>query len=327
MKTIYLLTYEDVVLSSLAAPLDILTRTNEILLSQDQAPAFAITRITPQAGPLTVDGISYWRGDCTIEDRPAQSFGHPQALILIPAFQGSWDQLKHAYADVLLWLQQHYQAGTEVASLCKGSYFLAEAGVLKGKPCTSHWAVTDDMRQRFPEIQLKPDAVVTDESGTYTGGGAFSSLNLLLYLIEKFCGHELGVQVAKNFSIQRDHASQAHFSIFTGMTHHRDPLIREAQAYMEAHYHQALNLETVAQKVHMSKRNFIRRFKQAVDMPPLEYLQRIKIEAAKKALEAGHLSIQSLTLEVGYNDSKTFRQVFKRLTGLTPQAYRQKYAR
>lgn len=327
MKNIDILAFEEAVLSSVAAPLDIFTRTNDILAMTGQPPVFNVTLVTPKAPTVPLSRAALFQCSHSIDDRPPASEGHRQRLILIPAFEGGWDQVRDNNRPVLEWLARHYKAGTEIASLCKGSYFLAEAGLLDDHPCTSHWAVIDDMCRRFPNIKLQPDSVVTDQGGLYTGGGAFSSLNLVLYLVEKFCGHEVGIQVAKNFSIQRDHINQAHFSIFSGMDRHDDETIRRAQHYIETHFGGNISVDGVASHVNMSKRNFVRRFKQTLQMTPLEYIQRVKIEAAKKALESGQKNIQLLTYEVGYNDTKTFRSTFKRLTGVTPQDYRHKYAR
>lgn len=202
---------------------------------------------------------------------------------------------------------------------------MGEAGLLNGRACTSHWAVIDDMKLRFPDVNFQADTVITDQGGIYTGGGAFSSLNVILYLVEKFCGHDIGIHVSKNFSIHRDHISQAHFSVLRGLNQHGDKLVLEAQAYIEQHYDQDISVDELAARVNMSKRNFIRRFKLARQNTPLEYVQKVKVEAVKKALENSRESVQSLMYSVGYNDSKTFRDVFKRITGVTPQVYRKKY--
>lgn len=327
MKRVYLLVYEDVVLSSAAAPLDIFMRTNDILNQMGRGPEFDVSLISQRASNIQLASLASFTGQRTLEETPAKSDGHVQSLILVPAFLGDWDVLRNKYRPAISWLRQHYEAGNEVASLCKGAYFLAEAGLLDGKSCTSHWTVATDLRQRFPNVDMQPDSVLTDQGGTYTGGGAFSSLNLVLYLVEKFCGHDVGVQVAKNFSIHRDHMNQAHFSVFSGLNRHGDRAILAAQDYIEANYGEDISVEQVAAKVNMSKRNFIRRFKQAVQITPVDYIQRVKIEAAKKALERGQQNIQTLTYDVGYNDTKTFRSTFKRLTGVTPQDYRNKYGR
>lgn len=327
MKPVYILVHEDVVLSSAAAPLDIFTRTNDILEADGTLPAFDVALVGRQSDRVSLTLPAFFDCQRTLSEVPPKSAGHRQSLILVPAFGGDWEQVREKNGDVIDWLGRHYRAGTEIASLCVGSYFLAEAGLLDGKPCTSHWGAMEDMRRRFPKIELQPDSVLTDQSGIYSGGGAFSSLNLVLYLVEKFCGHDTGVRVAKNFSIHRDHVNQAHFSVFNGLNQHGDQLILSAQDYIEAHYSEDISVERVAGLVNMSKRNFIRRFKQAVQTTPLEYIQRVKIEAAKKALERGQKNIQALTHQVGYSDSKTFRSVFKRLTGVTPQDYRNKYGR
>jgi transcriptional regulator GlxA family with amidase domain len=326
-KNIYILIYEEVVLSSAAAPLDIFMRTNDILRQMGRTAAFDVSLIAQHASEIQLGGPASFACQRSLEEVPPKSDGHYQNLILVPAFGGEWDLLRRKNSAAIAWLKQHYEAGTEVASLCKGSYFLAEAGLLEGKACTSHWAVIDDMRQRFPNVDLQPNSVLTDHNGIYTGGGAFSSLNLVLYLVEKFCGHDIGVQVAKNFSIHRDHMNQAHFSVFSGLDRHGDKAILNAQNFIEEHYGEDISIEQLASRVNMSKRNFIRRFKQAVQITPIEYIQRVKIEVAKKALESGKQNIQALTCEVGYNDSKTFRSIFKRFTGVTPQDYRNKYGR
>ncbi len=322
MRNIDILVYEEAVLSSVAAPLDIFTRANDILHRAGQPPAFNVTLVASEARSVQLGTPTLFHCSHTVVDRAPASERHQQTLILVPAFAGNWDEVGHHNRDVVTWLTQHYRAGTEIASLCKGSYFLAEAGLLNDRPCTSHWASIEDMRQRFSHIDLQPDAVVT-----WRYIAAFSSLNLVLYLVEKFCGHDIGILVAKNFSIQRDHINQAHFSIFSGMGRHDDKVVRQAQAFIENNYGQEISVESVAAHVNVSKRNFVRRFKQALQMTPLEYIQRVKIEAAKKALERGQRNIQVLTYEVGYNDIKTFRNTFKRLTGVTPQDYRNKYAR
>lgn len=327
MKLVYVLVHEDVVLSSASAPLDILTRTNDILQAAGRPPAFDVALVGRQDDTIELELPASFRCQLTVDAVPPKSAGHRQALILVPAFGGDWERVREKNRAVIDWLGRHYRTGTEIASLCVGSYFLAEAGLLDGKPCTSHWKAIEDMRRRFPSVDFQPDSVVTDQDCVYSGGGAFSSLNLLLYLVEKFCGHDVGVQVAKNFSIHRDHVNQAHFSVFRGLSQHGDDVILDGQAYIEAHYAEDVSVERVAEHVNMSKRNFIRRFKQAVQITPLEYIQRVKIEAAKKALEQDRRNIQALTHEVGYSDSKTFRSVFKRLTGVTPQDYRNKYGR
>jgi transcriptional regulator GlxA family with amidase domain len=325
MKNIYVFIYENVVPSAAISPIDIFSRTNATLRAAAKEPAFNVQLISDKYKNVVLNEAVQFVCHRTLAELPPEEIGGSDSLIVVPAFAGEWELVLEKNRAVVPWLAAHHRAGTEVASLCLGSYFLAEAGLLDGKPSTTHWRAVDDMRKRFPNVLLQPDSVVTDQSGIYTGGGAFSSLNLILYLVEKFCGHEIGIQVSKNFSIHRDHISQAHFSVFRGLSQHGDDVVLQAQRFIESHYDRDFSVEDVAARVNMSKRNFIRRFKQATANTPLEYIQKVKVEAVKKALETGRQSVQALMHAVGYNDSKTFRDTFKRITGVTPQAYRNKY--
>jgi len=327
MKKISLLVYEDAVLSAVSGPLDIFIGTNHFLKQAGKPPAFQLELVSEKMKNIQLHLPAQFICHKTLAEVPETD------LIVAPAFNGNPDEVLKKNRALVEWIKSMYrkktvhQRGAEVASLCFGSYFLAEAGLLSGIPCTSHWMAIDDMQRRYPDAKLLPDVVITDRDGIYTSGGAFSSLNLILYLVEKFCGREIGIEISKMFSIDMDRVSQAHFSVFRGQRQHEDEEILRAQSYIEQNYNSNISVEEIAEKTHMSKRNFIRRFKKATQNTPLEYLQRVKVEAAKKALEKSSLNISELMYDVGYNDAKTFRQIFKRVTGLTPQDYRNKYSR
>lgn len=321
MIIVSILIHEDVVLSSACGPLDILTRTNQILAALGKPAKFQVELVSEKTKNILLADPAQFICHRTLTEVSRSD------LIIVPAFKGEPDAVLEKNRALIGWIKAMYAQGTEIASLCVGCFFLAEAGLLDGKPCTSHWKAIEDLRHRYPRIKLQPDTVLTDRDGIYTGGGAFSSLNLVLYLVEKFCGKEAGIQVSKNFSINPDQMSQAHFSVFQGQRRHGDGDILKAQSFIEENYQKEVSVEQIAEHSNMSKRNFIRRFKKATRNTPLEYLQRVKIEAAKKALENNNKSISALMYDVGYNDMKTFRGIFKRVTGLTPQAYRAKYCR
>ncbi|RFM25628.1 GlxA family transcriptional regulator [Deminuibacter soli] len=321
MKKIALLIHEDVVLSTVAGALDMLIHTNRYLQSIGKPPAFKITLAGEEQQNNLLHVATQFLEYKTLDDAADAD------LVVIPAFYGNPDLVFKKHNIALEWIRDMYQQGAELASLCCGSYMLAQAGLLTGKTCTSHWRDIEDLQQRYPDVNFFSHRVITDQDGIYTSGGAFSSLNLMLYIIEKVCGREMGVWASKMFSLDIDRVNQSHFAIFEGQRCHSDEEILKAQTYIEQSYHAEITVEDVAEKVNMSKRNFIRRFKKATQNTPLEYLQRVKIEAAKKALERNEQSISSLMYETGYNDVKTFRYVFKRLTGLTPQDYRRKFSR
>ena len=321
MKKISLLVYEDAILSCVTGTLDMLVRTNRMLESMGKPPAFEVSLVCEKKenNPLLITAPG-------VRCKTLKEVTHTD-LIIAPAFNGLPDPILQKNIALVHWIQVMHNRGVEVASLCFGSYFLAESGVLAGKSCTSHWMALDDMRERYPEVKILSDMVITDQEGIYTSGGAFSSLNLVLYIIEKFCGREVGIMVSKMFSIDMDRTSQSHFAVFQGQRKHDDEDIRRAQMFIEENFHRQISVEEIAEQSNMSKRNFIRRFKKATQNTPLEYLQRVKIESAKKALERSSQDISSLMYDVGYNDVKTFRMIFKRITGLTPQEYQRKYNR
>ncbi|MHA4808640.1 GlxA family transcriptional regulator [Flavitalea flava] len=323
MKKIALLIYEDAVPSCISGVIDILSATNYFLQQTGKPEAFTLELISEKGSAA----IGYRYGPGSNIYKTLEEVTHTD-LIIAPAFNGrDIEGVLQKNKALTGWIKEMNKKGTEVASLCFGSYFLAEAGLLSGKPCTSHWMAIEDMRRRYPDVKLLPDRVMTDQDGIYTSGGAFSSLNLVLYLIEKFCGREVVIWVSKMFSIDLDKSNQSHFAVFQGQHQHEDAEILQAQKFIEQNFHLEISVETIAEKVNMSKRNFIRRFKNATQNTPLEYLQRVKMESAKKELEKSAQNINTLMYNVGYNDVKTFRKVFKRVTGLTPQDYRRKYSR
>ena len=208
-----------------------------------------------------------------------------------------------------------------------GAFILASTGLLKGKQCATHWLGAEAFKKMFPDVQLLPEKVITDENGIYSSGGAYSFLNLMLYLVEKYCGRATALHCSKLFEIEINRSSQAQFAIFRGQKEHDDEPIKNAQEFIEDHFNNKITVEQLADKYAISRRNFVRRFKKATSNTPLEYIQRVKIEAAKKNLESTIENINEVMFSVGYSDSKAFRNTFKRFTGLTPIEYRNRYNR
>jgi transcriptional regulator GlxA family with amidase domain len=320
MKEIALIIHEDATLSTVMGAMDMFIHTNRFFEHSGKPQPFKIVLAGEKNDHLSQIPSS-------LVDRAAlEDIRHPD-LIIVPAFYGDRDAMLKKHVAIINWIYTKYQSGAEVASLCSGIYFLAEAGLLPGRSCTAHWNDMEDIVRRYPDVNFLSDMVITDQEGIYTSGGAFSSLNLILYLIDKFCGREVGIWASKMFSLDMDRISQSHFAVFKGQRQHKDDEILKAQTYIEQNHHLQINIDEIAGHTNMSKRNFIRRFKKATHNTPFEYLQRVKIEAAKKALEKGTQNINLLMYDAGYNDIKTFREVFKKITGLTPQDYKRKYSR
>ncbi len=246
-------------------------------------------------------------------------------LIIIPAVNGDMEKVIEINKDFLPWINKQHAKGAEVASLCMGAFLLASTGLLKGKKCATHWLAANDFRKMFPDVELVSEKIITDEQGIYTSGGATSFWNLLLYIIEKYVDRDMAITMSKYYEIEIDRYNQSSFIIFQGQKDHEDEPVKQAQEFIEKNYQDKITVEQLTSMVALSRRNFERRFKKATSNTVVEYMQRVKIEAAKKGLEAGRKNVNELMYDVGYNDTKAFRNVFKRTTGLSPVEYRNKY--
>ncbi len=246
-------------------------------------------------------------------------------LIIIPSLNHNYQNAVKGNKLLIDWIGKQYKNGAEVASICTGAFLLASSGLLDGKSCSTHWAVADNFRSMFPKVDLQTDKLITDENGIYTNGGAFSFLNLVLYLIEKYYDRQTAIFCSKVFQIEMDRLSQSTFTIFKGQKLHGDEMVKKAQIYIEDHLQEKISVEHLSSKFATGRRNFDRRFIKATGNTPVEYSQRVKIESAKKAFETSRKTINEVMYEVGYSDVKAFREVFRKITGMSPLEYRGRY--
>lgn len=247
-------------------------------------------------------------------------------LVIIPATVYT-KELFDENAALLSWIIQQYKSGAEIATICSGAFLLAATGLLEGTSCSTHWNLADNFRRLFPNINLMPDRLITAEKGIYTNGGAYSFLNLVLFLVEKYFDRATAIYCSKVFQIEIERESQSHFLIFEIQKNHGDEVVSRAQTYIEDNLAEKISFEKLASELAVSRRNFDRRFIKATGNTPVEYLQRVKVEQAKHGLEKGRKTVFEVMNEVGYADDKAFREVFKKITGLSPSDYRVKYNR
>jgi len=247
------------------------------------------------------------------------------SLIVIPSLTHNAQQAVAGNEPLIDWIVKQYKNGAEIATICTGAFLLASAGLLDDKTCSTHWAAADTFRQAFPKVKLQPDKLITDEKGIYTNGGAYSFLNLLIYLIEKYYDRQTAIYCAKLFQIEIDRQSQSAFTIFTGQKQHGDEVVKKAQDYIESNLQEKISIAHLSSLFAVGRRNFDRRFIKATGNTPIEYAQRVKIESAKKALESTRKTINEVMYEVGYSDVKAFREVFRKITGMSPIDYKTKY--
>ncbi len=305
---IAVLKYEDAVPTCVTGPADIWSGMSRL---------YPVLTGIPMEMPINVDFV-------TPTGEPTGKYD----LVIIPAMRFEKIELVMAREQKMIsWLRDQYAQGAELASICVGAFLLASTGLLTGKKATTNWLFADLFRKHFPYIILEDDKVIVDQGRLYSCGGAFSFTSFMIYLIEKHCGHEMAITASKILMINVHEQPQSTFSIFKFQHEHPDEVITKAQLYIEKNYKQSLTLEDLAGRSNMSVRNFIRRFEQATTNTPFEYLQRVRVEAAKKILETKKDGVEQVAARCGYEDVDYFRKIFKRYVAMTPKSYQEKYGR
>ncbi len=319
MKHISILVPKGAILGSLEGSRQLFTQVNTFFKARGESPIFKVelvglTQETPLSGGSFTANADLLLADVKKTD-----------LIIIPALDGEIGAAVERNRDFIPWIVEQHENGAEIASLCMGAFLLASTGLLKGKKCATHWLATNDFRRMFPDVELVTEKIITSENGIYSSGGAFSYLNLILYLIEKYAGREMSILAAKVFAIEIEREDQLSFTIFQGQKDHEDESIQEAQAFIEQNFEDKITVDQLADMLALSRRSLERRFKRATSNTISEYIQRVKIEVAKKNLETSRKNVNEVMYDVGYSDTKAFRTIFKKITGLSPMEYRNKY--
>lgn len=319
MKTVTILVPKGAILGSIEGPRMLLAGVNNYLAGMGKPPLFNIELVGLDNETVLISGMYTIHTNRILRDVSKTD------LVVIPAIDGALEKGLEENKELIPWIAEQYRAGAEVASLCVGAFLLASTGLMKGRKCATHWVAANEFRRMFPDVNLVTERVVTDENGIYTSGGAYSYLTLVLYLIEKYAGRAAAVFCAKIFAIDIDRESQSPFMMFNGQKDHEDEPIKKAQMFIEENFHQRITVDELASMFSLSRRNLERRFKKATSNTVVEYIQRVKIEAAKMSLESSRENVNEVMYKVGYTDTKAFRTTFKKITGISPIQYRTKY--
>jgi len=290
-----------------------------LLTGERPSPRFRVTAASVDGRAVHCDGPIQIRPDAALTDIRMTD------LIFIPTTGLSVDDVVERNAGVIPWLRRWHKRGAAIASVCSGVGLVAASGMLDGKRATTHWGLADRFRRMYPKVKWMPELMVTEDRGFYCGGGVHAALDLTLYLVERYCGHEVALQTAKALLIDTPRAWQAGFGVVPLKTDHSDDAISAAQEWLHENFQRTFPLEAPAQRARMSLRNFVRRFKQATGDSPLVYLQKLRVAAAKRLLESDYRSVQEVSDAVGYQDVAFFRALFQRHTGVSPTAYRERF--
>ena len=319
MKHVSILVPESALLAAIDDPRHVFSQVNTIYRNTGKPPVFDINFVAATREVKLHNGAFSVHTDSLLDDVKKTD------LIFIPAYTCSTEDYLGTNENFISWIGEQYTKGAEVVSLCVGAFMLAKTGLLEGKKCSTHWRAADEFRKMFPEIELVTDKIITEQDGIYTSGGATSYWNLLLYLVEKYTDRETAILTAKIFAIDIERSSQSQFIIFKGQRTHSDEDVQKAQKYIENNFQEKFTVDELSSECAISRRSLERKFKRATNNTVSEYIQRVKIEAAKKSFETSRKNITEVMFDVGYSDTKAFRGIFKRITGMTPLDYRNKY--
>ena len=308
-------------LSSIVGTYKLFSRANAFWMEKGHEAIFRI-----QLAGLS-EQVDFYDGLFSVKPHTSVSAISKTDLIIIPSLNHNYTHALQLNEALIPWIQHQRRRGAEIASICTGGFLLAASGMLDGKSCSTHWSAAEDFRSLFPNVKLQTDQLITDEKGIYTNGGAYSFLNLIIYLIEKYFDRQTAIYCSKVFQIEPDRKSQSAFTIFRGQKQHDDELVKQVQIYLEQNFHEKISVEELSSRFSVGRRNFDRRFIKATGNTPIEYLQRVKVESAKKGLETSRKTVSEIMYEVGYSDLKAFREVFRKFTGMSPVEYKGRYNR
>jgi transcriptional regulator GlxA family with amidase domain len=309
--------------SAVIGPLEVFRSAGVVwnMLSGEKASAvFEVITASGDGKPV------HFEGGITVKPDKSIARIRKTDLIYIPTIGLDVDRAFAGNRKLIRFIRRQAEQGTVIAGVCSGVAMLAEAGLLDGRQATTHWAIADQFRKRYPKVNWMPELFVTESDNIFSGGGVYAALDLCLYLVERFAGYESARQCGRALLIDAPRTWQASFSAPMLNQQHHDKKILQAHEYLQEHFTAPPGMDELAQRVGMSIRNFSRRFRQATGDPPVTYLHKLRINCAKQLLETDFKSVQEVCYEVGYEDIPYFRKIFKRYTGLAPKEYRLRFA-
>ncbi len=306
---------------NIAGAFQILNWANDFYVQQTRKPLFKIEFVGHSIPAHDADGFYTIKPSKTINQIDKTD------IVVVPAVHGELKDVIEKNREIGQWVATQYHLGAEIATFCIGAFLLAESGILNGKTCSTHWGHANELQKMFPEIKVKAENIVTACDGIYTSGGAYAFTNLVIYLIERFGGRELALITAKAFMIDIDKNSQSVFMMFNGQKDHGDELVLKIQNLIESQFSESLNVGDLANENSTNRRTLERRFKNATGNSVLEYMQRVRVEKAKHILENSSTTVSEAMYQTGYQDSKAFREVFRKHVGISPNEYKKKFAR
>jgi transcriptional regulator GlxA family with amidase domain len=285
----------------------------------DSSPGFAAEIVASRPGPV--------RGFNGMELSPSALLAGSAdyGVVVVPAMLGNLDA---ALADrqAVDWLRRQHARGAVLCAVCAGVFLLAETGLLEGLEATTHWNLAEPFRARYPGVRLKAERLLVDHGDVVTAGGITAYLDLCLHLVARLASRELAALCSKMLLVDPGRRSQVPYTVHSMPRGHGDAAVLRAQEWLEARLEGDASLEAAARAAGLGVRTLLRRFRKATGHTPLEYVQTLRVEAAKRLLETTDRTVEDLAGAVGYADPASFRRVFKARSGLSPGAYRRRFS-
>jgi transcriptional regulator GlxA family with amidase domain len=322
MKKVTILGLYNSMASTVFGPMDIFNQAGRIWNRVTKTPAtpfFEVTLASADGQAIKLTNNILIQPHCGIRDIR-------QTDLIVIASATFIKDILAKNPELVPWLKRQYNQGSHVASICTGVFLLAETGLLDQKSATLHWGFAQMFRKYYPQVKLATDRMFIDHGRLYCSAGVNAGMDLSLYLVEKFCGRKVAVQCAKTMILDLGRTAQTPYGSFLFPGDHGDPVVLEIQSWLEQHHQEPVDYDRLARDFRLSRRSLERRFKKATGITPLAYLQHLRVETAKRLLEAGSHTFNEITYLVGYEDISFFRKIFVRLTGLRPKEYQQRFA-
>ncbi|MBT5032049.1 MAG: helix-turn-helix domain-containing protein [Woeseia sp.] len=316
MKLIFVIS-DQMLAASLFLPLE-MWRAAEYarIAARQQGTALKIERVSAD------NQVGNSLGDIAMEPTASLSEVDAADIIYLPALWRNPRPVLAKSKEISNWLKRHFQNGSTLAAVGTGCCFLAEAGLLDGKSATTHWHYLDEFQRDYPRVELKRDYFITESGSIFCAASVNALADVTVYLIERFYGREIASLVERNFSheIRRPYEKYRYFD--GDDLQHVDETVIEVQLWMKRHMSELVEVPRLASFFSLSARTLTRRFKAAIGLSPLAYLQKLRIETAKELLESTNLKVSEIAYRVGYHDQGHFSKLFRREMAVLPTQYR-----
>jgi transcriptional regulator GlxA family with amidase domain len=318
-----MLAYPDIQILDVMGPLEVFSRTSRWLRDNGKRrdDAYSVEILGLKRGAFRASS-----GLRIFADRRYDEVGRGIDTLFIAGGKGSERYRRHP--PLLRWLRRQAEWVRRLASVCTGAFFLAEAGLLKGRRATTHWASCACLARQFPDVRVEPDTIFVKEGSIYTSAGVTAGMDLALAMVEEDFGREVALAVARELVVfLRRPGGQAQFSAQLAVQFAEHEPLRELQAYILDHPDEDLSVETLARRASMSPRNFARVFTREVGTTPARFVVSARVETARRLLEESSEGLETICSMSGLGTTESMRRAFLRIVGVAPSQYRERFNR